>query len=209
MVAANREILFTLAFMTLIIRALAMDTPATPPTDLSSLTATPDASGMASTPAPDLSGMAPTSTPGATPAPDASGATTPTTSEIQPEQMKGDGILELSEEKPAELLPSGNAQIGSLANQAKSVADDLSKTIDQIKQQHAQLQGQLGQIQSELDAFYQTSGAQRGKIGEILDEVVQPLIMQPAPPTIATPNTGIPLAPVAPTAMPGMIIPPM
>lgn len=198
--------------------ALIMKTHAIVPTpdattDLSSLTATPapDASGITMTPAPtaDLSGMAPTSTPAATPAPDASGATTPTTSEIQPEQMKGDGILELSEEKPAELLPSGNAQIGSLANQAKSVADDLSKAIDQIKQQHAQLQGQLGQIQSELDAFYQTSGAQRGKIGEILDEVVQPLIMQPAPPTIATPNTGIPLAPVAPTAMPGMIIPPM
>jgi len=143
--------------------------------------ATPDASGMADmAPSPDVSGMT-AATP--TPTPDASNVTAPTPDqtptqptgpEIKPEQMTGPDILELSEEKPGELLPSGNAQIGSLANQAKNITDQVSKTIDQMTQQHTQLQEQLGQLASELDAFYQKSGAQRGKIGEILEGIQAP-----------------------------------
>lgn len=204
MIVLNRGALLTLACTALVMSAQAivpsLADPSEPAPDLSAMAATP-------TPVPDLSSMA---TPAATPTPDASGTTTPAaSSEIQPEQMKGDGVLELSEEQPAELLPSGNAAISALANQAKNVTDDLSKAIDQIKQQHAQLQGQLGQIESELDAFYQKSGTQRGKIGEILQEAAQPLTTQPATPIPVTPNAVIPTAPVTSPIIPGLTIPPM
>lgn len=207
--------------------APAIDTSgmSSPTPDASGMASTPDLSGMAATPTPDTSGMA--STPsfaeapdfakattgmtagGPTPAatPDASSTTasaTPTTPEIQPEQMKGDDVLELSEEKPGELLPSGNPGVSALTDQAKSVTDDLVKMIEQITQQHMQLQGQLGQLQGELDTFYQTSGAQRGKIGEILNEITLPLTAQPVTPTMIPPHTRMPVAPATPANVPGM-----
>ncbi len=222
MVVHNRVALLTLACMALIINAQAMDSSVqdAPAIDTSGISSPiQDVSGMASTA--DLSGMAANSTPGGmtpTPAPtpaatpDASGTTTKAP-EIQPEQMKGDDVLQLSEEKPEELLPSGNPGVSALTDQAKSVTDDLVKITEQMTQQRMQLQGQLGQLQGELDIFYQISGAQRGKIGEILNEVTQPLMAQPVTPTMLTPNTGMPVAPATPANVPvttfGITLPPL
>lgn len=224
MVVHNRVALLTLACMALIINAQAMDSsvqdaPAidtsgmsSPAQDVSGKASTADLSGMAANSTPGISVMTPTPAPTPAATPDASGTTTKAP-EIQPEQMKGDDVLQLSEEKPEELLPSGNPGVSALTDQAKSVTDDLVKMTEQMTQQRMQLQGQLGQLQGELDMFYQISGAQRGKIGEILNEVIQPLTAQPVTPTMITPDTGMPVAPATPANVPvttfGITLPPL
>lgn len=132
-------------------------------------------------------------------APDQTTGAQPATPEIQPEQMKGEDVLELSEEKSVDLISSGNPQIPQIFNQTKELDTQANQATELLAQQAKQLREQFNQLQIELDAFYQTAGAQQGKITKILEEITQPPTSTiPTAPALGQPITPTPALPMIP-----------
>lgn len=84
--------------------------------------------------------------------------------EIQPEQMKGPDILELKEESKNELLPSGKPEVAALFETSKEYTTQAEQVSEQLAITLKNLHEQFNQLQQQLNAFYETTGSQEGKI---------------------------------------------
>ena len=157
---------------------------------------TPDASSE--TPTQDMASMAPAATP--TDSSSDASSSTPPTADIQPEQMTGPDILELSEDKPGELVPSGNPQVTNLFEQSNVVTEQSNASSNQLWQRAQQFRDQFHQLQIELDNFYEKAGEQQGRIAKDLEELTQPQSGFSAPvPLTSTPTIApAPLVPMLP-----------
>lgn len=148
----------------------------------------------------DMTSMAPAATTSTDSSSDAASTTSPS-ADIQPEQMTGPDILELSEDKPGEIVPSGNPQVTNFFEQSNVITQQSNVSSNQLWQRAQQFRDQFHQLQIELDKFYEKSGEQQGRIAKDLEELTQPpsSLSAPAPltstPTIA-PTPIVPMLPV-------------
>lgn len=138
-----------------------------PPSDAPPLEAAPPAT----VPPPDAAAPAPVPPPagGPTPAAVLGGAdgapAAPTAPDIQPEQLKGPDILELSEEKKG-LVATSNKQIIATFKDAENVTTQASDVLNTMAKTYDDTSKKFDDINTQIDSFFQDTAFSEGKVEE-------------------------------------------